>query len=396
MKRTYLLSFFLLLALTIVAQHPNLKDSTKTTAAKDTTVSLQEVTVRAARVVFRPDGRRYLPSLAVRNSSNNGYTLLERLALPWVRVDVTRHTIADRLNRGEVQLRINGAIASKSDVMMHDPKQVTSVDYIDNPGVRYGQGIVCVIDIHTRRSDAGDELGTDLTQALARYSDDMVYAKVNRGKSEWALTYNFFYKDNRNEKARTLTDYLLTDGMHDIVSRVDKQYRSRAAGNTVALKYNRADTLGNVLQTKLTANFNHCPGNDVLTDVNGTDVKNFSRDRSFSPVLDLYLVRKLGRHQSITANVVGTHIHTRTYNYIDEGGPYAYHVKGNTSSLIGEAIYENRLKPFTLSLGANYQLKYTRNSYTDVCLWLCPTQGLSWRTDLCGRSWSEQPTLYPG
>ena len=184
MKRTYLLSFFLLLALTIVAQHPNLKDSTKTTAAKDTTVSLQEVTVRAARVVFRPDGRRYLPSLAVRNSSNNGYTLLDRLALPWVRVDVARHTIADRLNRGEVQLRINGAIASKSDVMMLDPKQVTSVDYIDNPGVRYGQGIVCVIDIHTRRSDAGDELGTDLTQALARYSDDMVYAKVNSGKSE--------------------------------------------------------------------------------------------------------------------------------------------------------------------------------------------------------------------
>lgn len=31
----------------------------------------------------------------------------------------------------------------------------------------------------------------------------------------------------------------------------------------------------------------------------------------------------------------------------------------------GKPIYENRLKPFTLSLGANYQLKYTRNSYTD-------------------------------
>ena len=83
--------------------------------------------------------------------------------------------------------------------------------------------------------------------------------------------------------------------------------------------------------------------------------------------------------------MVGTHIHTRSYNYMDEGapyayhvkgntrsynymdegGPYAYHVKGNTSSLIGEAIYENLLKPFTLSLGANYQLKYTRNTYTD-------------------------------
>ena len=331
----------------------------------DTAVVLKDVTVEAARVTFRPDGRHIIPSVAQRASASNGYALLHLLSLPQLQVDAVRHTIADRLNRGEVQLRINGALASKSDLTALDPKRVTSIDYIDNPGVRYGQDIAFVIDIHTRRSDAGYELGTDLTQALTRYSDDLVYAKVNRGKSEWALTYNFFYKDNRNEKARTLTDYLLTDGTHDIVSRVDKQHRSRAAGNTVALKYNRADTLGNVLQAKLTADFNHCPGNDVLTDVNGTDVKNFSRDRSFSPVLDLYLVRKLGRHQSITANVVGTHIHTRSYNYMDEGGPYAYHVKGNTSSLIGEAIYENRLKPFTLSLGANYQLKYTRNSYTD-------------------------------
>lgn len=219
--------------------------------------------------------------MAQRASASNGYALLHLLSLPQLQVDAVRHTIADRLNRGEVQVRINGAIAAKSDLIALDPKRVTSIDYIDNTGVRYGQDIAFVIDIHTRRSDAGYELGTDLTQALARYSDDMVYAKVNRGKSEWALTYNFFYKDNRNEKARTLTDYLLTDGTHDIVSRVDKQNRSRAAGNTVALKYNRADTLGNVLQAKLTADFTHCPGNDVLTDVNGTDVKNFSAtDRS--------------------------------------------------------------------------------------------------------------------
>lgn len=364
MKQIFFLLMLMFGAVTVVyaQDHGSAKPSSSSPA--DTAVVLKGVTVEAARVTFRPDGRHIILSVAQRERASNGYALLRLLSLPQLQVDVVHHTIADRLNRGEVQLRINGAIASKSDLMALDPKRVTSIDYIDNPGVRYGQGIAFVIDIHTRRSDAGYELGTDLTQALARYSDDMVYAKVNRGKSEWVLTYNFFYKDNRNKKARTLTDYLLTDGTHDIVSRVDKQHRSRAVGHTVALKYNRTDTLGNVLQAKLTVDFNHCPGDDVRTDVNGTDVKNFSRDRSFSPVLDLYLVRKLGRSQCITANVVGTHIHTRSYNYMDEDGPYAYHVKGNTSSLIGEAIYENRLRPFTLSLGANYQLKYTRNSYT--------------------------------
>ena len=31
---------------------------------------------------------------------------------------------------------------------------------------------------------------------------------------------------------------------------------------------------------------------------------------------------------------------------------------------MSEAIYENRLKPFTFTAGANYMQKYTRNEYT--------------------------------
>ena len=195
--------FLLMLAFGVVTvdyaqSHGSAKPSSSTA---DTAVVLKGVTVEAARVTFRPDGRHIIPSVAQRMSASNGYALLRLLSLPQLQVDAVRHTIADRLNRGEVQLRINGALASKSDLIALDPKRVISIDYIDNPGVRYGQDIAFVIDIHTRRSDAGYELGTDLMQALARYSDDMVYAKVNKGKSEWALTYNFFYKDNRNEKA---------------------------------------------------------------------------------------------------------------------------------------------------------------------------------------------------
>lgn len=37
---------------------------------------------------------------------------------------------------------------------------------------------------------------------------------------------------------------------------------------------------------------------------------------------------------------------------------------GRTYSLLSEAIYENRLKPFTLSAGLNYSQKYTNNEYT--------------------------------
>lgn len=364
MKRILIFLSIVSVSLSALAQS---SDSISTTPAVrgDSAVKLKGVTVRAARVTYRPDDRHIIPSSAQRRGAADGYDFLRLLSLPSLRVDAVRHTISDKYNRGEVQLRINGAIASKADLMTLDPRSVLSVDYIDNPGVRYGDGIACVIDIRTRRSDAGYEIGADLNQALARFGDDMVYAKYNRKNAELALSYDFSYSDNYRGRGNMTTDYLLTDGTHETVTRTDLRRRKRDIDNTVELKYTNTDTLGNVLQAKLSGAFTHSPGNDRLLDVNGTPAVDFSRDRSFSPVIDLYLVRRLAPRQTITANVVGTHINTRAYNYIDEGGPYAYHVKGRTSSLIAEAVYEYSLKPFTLSAGANYQLKYTRNRYTD-------------------------------
>ncbi|MDE7089266.1 MAG: outer membrane beta-barrel family protein, partial [Prevotella sp.] len=86
-------------------------------------------------------------------------------------------------------------------------------------------------------------------------------------------------------------------------------------------------------------------------------------NRFSTPVLDLYFFRQLNPRQSITANAVGTYISTKDKNYYDEGKPYQYDVNGETVSVLSEAIYENRLKPFTLSTGLNYRYKYTQNDY---------------------------------
>lgn len=83
-----------------------------------------------------------------------------------------------------------------------------------------------------------------------------------------------------------------------------------------------------------------------------------------SPVLDLYFYRHLGCHQTLMANATTTYIYTTAHNAYNEGSPYAYAVDGHTWSLWSEAVYTNRLKPFTLSVGANYQQKYVDNTYT--------------------------------
>lgn len=80
--------------------------------------------------------------------------------------------------------------------------------------------------------------------------------------------------------------------------------------------------------------------------------------------MDIYFFRQLTPKQSVTANAVGTFISTKTNSFYDEGTPYIYNVDGKSASLLSEMIYENRLKPFTLSTGLNYRYKHTRNDYT--------------------------------
>lgn len=99
-------------------------------------VELGEVTVEHARVVEKADGKLIIPSLSQRNSTTNGYDLLSKLNLPRIRVDEVMRTVTALGNEGAVQIRINGIVATKEDLIGLSPKLVKNIDFIDNPGVR--------------------------------------------------------------------------------------------------------------------------------------------------------------------------------------------------------------------------------------------------------------------
>lgn len=340
-----------------------------TLAQKEQPVKLNEVKVEAARVVSKPNGQYIMPTEAQRLGSANGYGLLAKLGLARVRVDEVMHTVTAADNLGTVQLRINGALASREDLLALDPKLVTRIDYVSNPGVRYGAGVACVLDIHTRRSEAGHTVGTQLANTLtAWHGNDAVYAKWNRGRGELGLTYNMSYQDFRGDRYAEEADYLLTDESHRTVSRTDQTTRSRSFDNNIELKYNLADSTNYVFQATLAGAFSHAPGNGktvLVADAGRSQTAmNWQSDKQCTPSLDLYFFCQLGSHQTLTANVVGTHIATTDSSYTDEGSAYAYQVEGRTWSLLSEAIYENRLHPVTLSLGLRHTQKYTCNTYT--------------------------------
>ena len=351
------------LALPIGAQNE------KENGEKAKSVVMKEVTVEAARVTKKVDGLLIIPSAAQREASTDGYSLLAKLSLPRLRVDEVMRTVTPLMNDGSVQIRLNGTLASKEDLLSLDPKLVKNIDFIDNPGVRYGEGIGYVIDIQTRRNTTGYVLGADLSNAVTTLNgDNTLYAKYNHKNSELALTFTSLYKDQHGFRSSEVADYTLNNGSHYLVSRNQTDGRSRRFGNQFEIKYSLADSATYVFQASLSTEGSNTPGNYAdYTYRDGMREQAFRTidvASSFSPTLDLYFFHQLGKHQNITANVVGASIYTDKQGYNGEGGGYAYDVNGRTWSLLSEAIYENKLKPFTLSAGLEHSVSFTNNEYT--------------------------------
>ena len=352
----------ILLVLFVYALVGSAQDETKT-------IELGEVEIKAAKVIHKPDGQIIYPTETQKNASHSGYSILQKLSLPNIRVDEVSQSLSAIDGRGSIQLRINGIIVGREEMLALSPGSISRIDFIDNPGVRYGEGIAYVINILTRRADSGYTVGIDLAQALtAKSGNDVIYGKWNAGNSELSLSYNFGYKDFKGNRTNETAHYRLTDGSVRTIGRNDIASRSRSLSNGLQLKYNLADSADYVFQASLNAGFSHVPDNYNRKQIQEGNEEYLAtqreRNRSSSPVLDLYFFKQLTSRQSLTLNAVGTYIATSLRSSYDEGAPYAYQVEGETYSLMSEAVYENRFKPFTFTAGANYMQKYTKNKYT--------------------------------
>ena len=345
MKRFFIWAM-LMLPLTILAQKE---------------VELQGVTVHGSKVIGRVDGQTIYPTRQQLDSSTNGYSLLSKLTLPHLRVDPVMHTVTALSNLGSVQVRINDIVASKEDLLALDMKAVQHIDYIDNPGVRYGEGVAYVVNIIVKKPVSGYDVGADLTNTLTAVNgDETVFGKFNYGKSEFGVNYSLGFQNLKGTEYEELATYELESEEQRSILRQQSDGQSKSLHHNIQLTYSLSDS-NYVFQSKLSTR------RDIQPHRLWTKFETYedhSSSRTSSPVLDIYFHRDFKRHQSLTANAVGTYIKTDSYAEHNEGGNYAYNVTGKTYSLWTEAVYENRLKPFTLSWGAQYGQKYINNVYS--------------------------------
>lgn len=350
-------------ALFILAIHPAFSQSGKQEKV------LPTASVQAAKVVHQPDGLHLYPTKEQKSASTTGYNLLHRLSLPAIRVDDVSHTISALDNRGNVQVRINGIVSDKSDLLSIDPQRVRRVEYINQPGVRYGDDVAYVLNIVLSMPESGYTIGTDVTQVLNKaQGSQLAYGRWNRKRSEWSASAYFDYDISNGIRQEESARYHLNDGSLLKMQRNDTKTESRQYQHNYQLKYHCSDTANYVFQAALKADFGARPKDFRQIQVNDGTTEYFATEEktnhTFSPSLDLYYSHTIAQGKTLVLNLVGTSIATDSENRQDEKTMYRYGVKGRTYSLMSEALFENRLRPFTLTVGLNHKLKHTNNEYT--------------------------------
>ncbi|MDE5941018.1 MAG: hypothetical protein K2H14_02790, partial [Muribaculaceae bacterium] len=124
---------------------------------------LHEVVIEAPKVIRKADMDVYHPSKSAVDNSKNGMQLLGNLMIPTLTVSDALGTIQAA---GEaVQVRINGRESSVEQVRALLPETIRRVEWIDNPGLRYG-GANYVLNFIVANPTTGGSLQTMARPAL--------------------------------------------------------------------------------------------------------------------------------------------------------------------------------------------------------------------------------------
>jgi len=345
---------------------------------------LKGVTVEAAKVVEKVDRQIIFPTKEQVKTASNGYDLLDNLSLPTIIVNRAERKVLS-LKGGDVQIRINDVKASMQDVLALQPDEVTKVEFINVPGLKYGDSnLDAVINYQVRRRYAGYVSGVSTMQGTkAGFNNSDGYFKYNVKKSEFSLNYSFSYRSVEERSYESLGTYHLPTGetLHRNYLGYDSPFLYTT--NNVQLGYNLSEPDKYTLNVRLNFYNHNSPvrGMNQLYQESGKANQYLQNNRKMLeqiPSLDIYYSLNMPHDQNLALNLVGTYIGTdyqyRMREYTFNKSPdesvknapltdYSYDATGRKRSLIGEGTYSKNWKQMALSVGGQYNISHTDNIY---------------------------------
>ena len=345
---------------------------------------LKGVTVEAAKVVEKVDRQIIFPTKEQVKTASNGYDLLDNLSLPTIIVNRAERKVQS-LKGGDVQIRINDVKASMQDVLALQPDEVTKVEFINVPGLKYGDSnLDAVINYQVRRRYAGYVGGVSTMQGTkAGFNNSDGYFKYNVKKSEFSINYSFSYRSVEERSYESLGTYHLPTGetLHRNYLGYDSPFLYTT--NNVQLGYNLSEPDKYTLNVRLNFYNHNSPvrGMNQLYQESSKANQYLQNNRKMLeqiPSLDIYYSLNMPHDQNLALNLVGTYIGTdyqyRMREYTFNKSPdesvknapltdYSYDATGRKRSLIGEGTYSKNWKQMALSVGGQYNISHTDNIY---------------------------------
>lgn len=337
-------------------------------------VSLDEIVVSGDAVIKKSDRQMILPTQKQKRAATNGINLLQQMPISRISVSPMDKTIKTTLGE-DVQLRINGIEATKEEVSAIRPTDVIRVEYLDNPGLRYG-GAAAVLDYIVRKRENGGNIAGDLTNGITHlgYGQYNLSAKYNWKKSAISAVASWQRRDLEWTR-ENYEDFIYPDyTVHNI--ELGEPTKVKFDYMNFALNYNMTNERS-VFNIALRNSYDDKP--NAVTDRNSTlyqgdkiySISDKLQQRSYIPSLDIYYQLNLINDQHLYFDIVGTYINSssnRQFTMIEigtEGNTPAIisQTEGDKYSIIGEAIYERPLGNGKMTAGIKHTQAYMNNIY---------------------------------
>ena len=339
---------------------------------------LNEIVVHAPKVIHKADMDVYHPSRSAVDNSKNGMQLLQNLMIPTLNVNDALGSISAAGQA--VQVRINGHKATIEQIKALLPETIKRVEWIDNPGLRYGETNY-VLNFIVANPTVGGSLIAQAQPALnCAWGKYDASAKFNTGRSQWEI--GGYFKLTENIKAHR--DYSETfswpDGMK--LTRTETPLGGELNNSFGAcwLSYNYVKPDTTVVYVQLAANrtfsdSNHYTG--LLSLSNGENdivLSDDSGSKGTTPRFFIYLEQHFAHSQMLVVDFSASLYTGHTYStYLERGEDatgyitdVSTYIKDRNQAYGLEADYIKQWRAAKLTAGASYSANRNRSRYENL------------------------------
>ena len=339
---------------------------------------LNEIVVKAPKVIRKSDMDIYYPSESAVANSKNGMQLLNNLMIPSLSVSDALGSITAAGQ--SVQVRINGRAATIEQVRTLLPETVKRVEWMDNPGLRYG-GANYVLNFIVANPSLGGSLQLlarpSLNEAFGLYMAD---AKFNFGKSQFEIGADYRLAN----RMKTHRDYTETFTFPDGATLTRKETSlggtmDNTSGNLRAsYNYIKPDTTVFVAEFSIHRDFtDKSLYNGLLSLSDGTDdilLTDSHGDTGTTPTLSLYLQRHFARRQMLVVDFRSSFYFGRTFSDYLERLPSSpiyltdihTNIKDRNQAYGIEADYIKNWRNGRFTAGVSYTANRNRSEYENL------------------------------